>query len=110
MKISDIRPDDPEVANILLGMKQSTYTIAEIIANGPCKRTKISEEIDDGRLIVGRIGFVRFVTAIDYARWLLLLRRETEAGANVSDQNIRKNLERTRAIRKQKRLEAEAAA
>ena len=49
----------------------------EIAEDGPFSVTKTYQEIADGRLIAFYAGTRRMVLAIDYARWLLLMKRES---------------------------------
>jgi hypothetical protein len=70
---------DPDLLEILQGLRKTTYSIADLAANGPVRVTKLYAEISAGRLRADWCGSRRFVTAMSYARWLLLLRREGAA-------------------------------
>ncbi len=99
LTISDIRNDDPELAEILLGMKKEAYTLRDIIDSGPVRHSKLYEEVEKGRLRTSFCGTRRFATAVDYAKWLLLLRRETEAAglAEINSASRRKRWRDARA-------------
>jgi hypothetical protein len=79
MQISDIRDDDAELAQIVARLPKPTYPLQEVIRGGPAKTTKVFAEMGAGRLVSHFCGSRRFVFAIDYAKWLLLLKRESEA-------------------------------
>jgi hypothetical protein len=93
LRPGDIAADDPELLEILRHLPEvqrrnggqrfrpTTYSIPEIVKDGPAGATKVFAEIAGGRLRASYCGARRFVLAIDFARWLLLMRRETEAAS-----------------------------
>ena len=90
IKITDIKTDDPELAELLATLSKPTYPLQEVIKGGPAGTTKVYEEMASGRLVANYCGSRRFVFAADYARWLLLLKRESEARISKSVRNVSK--------------------
>jgi hypothetical protein len=76
---SEIRDDDPELAEVLRVLGRPIYSVNEILESGPYKRTRIYQDINSGRLVTFLAGTRRFSLAPDYAKYLLLLKREGTA-------------------------------
>jgi hypothetical protein len=76
---ADIQLDDPELLEILATLPKDAYSINDIIANGPKKRTDLYHDINSGKLRTFLCGRFRLALKIDYAKYLLLLRREGAA-------------------------------
>ena len=67
--------DDLELADIMRGMDQPVYRVNQLYGK-PFGASKTHEEIAAGRLKTHTDGHSRLVFALDYARWLLSIRRE----------------------------------
>jgi hypothetical protein len=111
----DIASDDPEFLDLLHSLPKATFTIGEIVANGPARTTKVYSEIEAGRLVAAYCGARRFVTAPDYARWLLIMRRESSAsdaaqerGDQASARQLAPHVQRRRQERRERRALTEA--
>ena len=81
MTLDDIADDDPELIALLRTLRKATFSIGEIVENGPAKRRKVYTEIEKRRLRVAYCGVRPFATNLDYGKWLLLMRRESAASA-----------------------------
>jgi hypothetical protein len=79
MQITEIRDDDPELAQIMATLRNPTYPLKAVIERGPFRTTKIFEEMAAGRLVTHLCGSRRIVFAANFGKWLLLLKREAES-------------------------------
>lgn len=94
MLISDIKDGDEELESMLRDMR-AFYRLQDIIGF-PYKKTKVAEAIVAGRLITFSDGTCRIVTGRNYARWMLLIKRES---AEKADAQTVARSERMRATR-----------
>ena len=76
---SHIAEDDSEVVRVLLGLRKAVYPISVIVNEGPHGRTRLYEDIEAGLLSTFVSGNRRFAYAIDYAKYLVPLKRIGEA-------------------------------
>ena len=74
--------NDAELREILATLLKPVYPLSEITTTGPFGPTKTYEEVNSGRLKTFIASGRRLALAIDYARWLLLLKREGAAKPN----------------------------
>ena len=90
LTFADISADDPEVSELLRGLAQPTYSLAEIVGR-PTGRSKLYEDIRNKRIRVSYTGTRPFVVNVDLAKYLVLLRRESaeRSGANRSEMQRR---------------------
>lgn len=73
--IADIRDDDPQVIRVLAGLPKPVLKLTEVIEAGPHGRTGVYEDINAGLLVTFTSRGRRFAYAVDYARYLVALRR-----------------------------------
>jgi hypothetical protein len=76
--IADIRDDDPQVIRVLAGLRKPVLKLTEVIEAGPHGRTGVYEDINAGLLVTFTSRGRRFAYAVDYARYLVALRRVGE--------------------------------
>jgi hypothetical protein len=76
--IGDIRDDDPQVIRVLAGLRKPVLKLTEVIEGGPHGRTGVYEDINAGLLVTFTSRGRRFAYAVDYARYLVALRRVGE--------------------------------
>jgi len=80
---TDIASDDPDVLELLRSWgNRPTWPVSEIFKTGPFGRAKGYEYINSGELPTFMFGGRRFVLALDYARFLIAVKREGASGAN----------------------------
>ncbi|HWI28521.1 MAG TPA: hypothetical protein VN668_16220 [Stellaceae bacterium] len=83
--------DDPFVQAVLAGLRRAAFTLEqhreEVL---PISRSAQYEEIGAGRLKVTKRGATTLIAAIDAARHLALLRRESEAPSAPADPSPRR--------------------
>jgi hypothetical protein len=70
-----IADDDPEVLRVLASIRKPVLKLSEVISAGPHGRTKVYQDLSTGLLTTFVSSGRRFVFAIDYARYLVALRR-----------------------------------
>jgi hypothetical protein len=73
--IAEIPEDDPELLKILAGIRTPVLRLSEIIESGPHGRQTVYNHIDQDLLLTFVSMHRRFAYAIDYARYLLALKR-----------------------------------
>jgi len=80
---TNIASDDPDVLALLNSWgNPQTYSVSEIFKTGPFGRSKGYEYINSGELPTFLFGGRRFVLALDYARFLIALKRDGVSGAD----------------------------
>jgi hypothetical protein len=81
--ITKIASNDPEVLALLNSWgNRPTWSVSEIFKTGPFGRAKGYEYINSGELPTFMFGGRRFVLSMDYARFLIALKRQGTTGAN----------------------------
>jgi hypothetical protein len=81
--ITKIASNDPEVLALLNSWgNRPTWPVSEIFMTGPFGRAKGYEYINSGELPTFLFGGRRFVLALDYARFLIVLKRQSTTGAD----------------------------
>jgi hypothetical protein len=80
--IAKIASNDPEVQALLNSWgNRPTWPVSEIFKTGPFGRAKGYEYINSGELPTFMFGGRRFVLAIDFARFLIAVKRDGTSGA-----------------------------
>jgi hypothetical protein len=80
---TNITADDPDVQELLRSWgNPQTYSLSEIFETGPFGRSKGYEYINNGELPTFLLGSRRFVLALDYAKFLIALKRRGVSGAS----------------------------
>ena len=77
--LPNIADDDPEVVRVLRSMHKPVYPMAEVIDSGPHGRTIVYQHSNDGLLSSFVSNGRRFVLAVDFARYLIALKRTGDA-------------------------------
>jgi hypothetical protein len=81
--ITKISSDDSEVQGLLRCWDNpQTISVSKIFKTGPFGRAKGYEHINSGELPTFLCGGRRFVLALDYARFLIALKRQSITGAD----------------------------
>src|SRR5262249_16956535 len=88
--LESIADDDPELEKILRGITKPAIPMPEIVEDGPFRRTQVYEhagsydqandDIPGGLLRTFAVHGRRFAYALDYAKYLLALKRLGEQG------------------------------
>jgi hypothetical protein len=113
-----IATDDPELLEIVRSLGKSAYSPSEWFKTCSLGLTKGYEELNSGRLTAVYCGRRRMILAIDGAKWLLMLRRQSVAsdaarirGEQARDRQLAPNVQQRRQERrKQRTLAAEPTA
>jgi hypothetical protein len=90
----DIRDDDPELQELVRGFDQDAIPVGKIFTRGPMGRTKGYELINNGTLPTFFVGSRRFILALDYAKFLLSLKRASTSPSNEASQRSKEARER----------------
>jgi hypothetical protein len=81
--ITNIASSDPEVLALMNSWgNRPTWSVSEIFKTGPFGRAKGYEYINSGELPTFLFGGRRFVLALDYARFLIAVKRQSTTGAD----------------------------
>src|SRR4051812_1979187 len=80
MQVADSRDGDPELLEIVSAIMKAhgktALPVSLLVGDGPHGRTKLYEDINGGRLVTFVSSGRRFALVTDYARYLLLLKRQ----------------------------------